>query len=105
MFLRRPDLQQRVAVAQIHRVVATNPLQVHDMPEIPAHQDPHVSDRRKRNMLGVYAFGCANDPGINKTLGMYRGHLSQFKVFPMCFGDFFEHSLHTCWRSLKFQQR
>ena len=102
--LRCPDLQQRIAVAQIHGVVATNTQQVHDVPEIPAHQDLHATDRRNRNMLGVYAFGCANDASINIPLGKYGSLLGQFNVFPVRFGDFREHSPYTGWRFLQLQQ-
>jgi len=81
--LRCPDLQEWIAIMQVHGIVATNALQVHDVPEIPAHPNLYVTDRRHGNMLGVHAFGRADDPSINITLGKEGSLLSQFNVFPV----------------------
>jgi hypothetical protein len=46
----RPDLQQRMTMMSVHGVVAMNPLQVHDVPEIPAHEDVNAADGGTRDV-------------------------------------------------------
>src|ERR1700741_4119271 len=50
---RRADFQGTMAKSQVDRVVALDTAQVHDVLEVPAHQDIHFGQRRDCDVLRV----------------------------------------------------
>src|SRR3989304_5964 len=83
----RPNLKRRIASAQIHRVVAVDPVQIDDVLEVPAHQHinathgsdgdvlsigPHLGRDHPLSTVGFGEFPCL---GIKlKSLDVRLGH-------------------------------
>jgi hypothetical protein len=57
-----------------------NPLQVHGVPEIPAHEDVNSADGCKRDVLRVDPFCRADNSCIDIVLGQLYGLCGEFNA-------------------------